>query len=408
VLAGGGEEEALVPTVRALSEIGGEILAVGAIPSHRLAASVIRAGAAEYFAFPQDVDIMRAWLRERVGADQSREARSDFAANQRERYAFRGILGSSPALRRALSMAERVIPHTAVTVLITGETGTGKELVARAIHYEGPRREGPFVDINCAAIPEQLLESELFGHERGAFTGATTAKPGLFEVAHGGTLFLDEIGHLALSLQGKLLRALEERSIRRVGGQRPIKVDVRVIAATHVDLAGAVRDQQFRADLFHRLNVLPLELPALRHRREDVLPLARHFLGKLAHDYQRPIPRLSPAAEQVLLDNPWPGNVRELRNAMERALLLAMGETLTAPDFEFLTRPSSAAGVANGALPFPGPLNNLVRTAAAEMIVLCGGNKSEAARRLGISRPRLMRLTSPDPASYDDQGDDDE
>ena len=408
VVAAGGEEEQLVSTLRSIPGTRAEIIAVGAIASHRLAVSVIRAGATEYFALPQDFDALRSWLRQRAGADKSREQRAGFAEDQRARYAFRGILGSSPALRRALSMAERVIPHAGVTVLLTGETGTGKELIARAIHYEGPRREGPFVDINCAAIPEQLLESELFGHERGAFTGATTAKPGLFEVAHGGTVFLDEIGHLALSLQGKLLRALEERTIRRVGGQRPISIDARVIAATHVDLAEAVRRQEFRADLYHRLNVVPLELPPLRRRREDILPLARNFLSRLSSDYAIPAPQLTAAGEQVLLDYVWPGNVRELRNAMERVLLLASGDRLDATDFAFLVPSSDAPVNGPGVLPFPGPLNVLVRAAAAEMIVRCGGNKSEAARQLGISRPRLMRLTSLDPASYDDSGDSDD
>ena len=408
VVAAGGEEELLVTTLRAAQGTRAEIIAIGAIASHRLAVSVIRAGATEYFALPQDYDGLRNWLRQRAGADKSREQRTGFAEDQRARYAFRGIQGTSPALRRALTTAERVIPHAGVTVLLTGETGTGKELIARAIHYEGPRREGPFVDINCAAIPEQLLESELFGHERGAFTGATTSKPGLFEVAHGGTVFLDEIGHLALSLQGKLLRALEERTIRRVGGQRPISIDARVIAATHVDLAEAVRKGEFRADLFHRLNVVPLELPPLRRRREDIIPLARHFLARVASDYKLVAPVLTPAGEQVLLDYPWPGNVRELRNAMERVLLLASGDHLVADDFAFLAPPQDAPVDGPGGLPFPGPLNLLVRAAAADMIVRCGGNKSEAARRLGISRPRLMRLTSLDPASYDDSGDSDD
>jgi DNA-binding NtrC family response regulator len=409
LVAAGGEEELLVATLRALQDSPAEVVAVGALPSHRLAVSVLRAGAAEYFALPQDYDALRDWLRQRAGDEQSRERRAGFAEDQRERYAFRGILGTSSTLRRALATAERVIPHTNVTVLLTGETGTGKELVARAIHYEGPRREGPFVDINCAAIPEQLLESELFGHERGAFTGATSAKPGLFEVANGGTIFLDEIGHLALSLQGKLLRALEERTIRRVGGQRPIKVNVRVVAATHVDLAGSVRRGEFRADLYHRLNVVPLELPPLRDRREDILPLARHYLVRLAREYRLPTPMLSPQAERVLLDYGWPGNVRELRNAMERVLLLADGERIDDADLAFLAPPPrDDRSHDGGVLPFPGPLNALVRAAAAEMIALCQGNKSEAARRLGISRPRLARLTSLDPASFDDHGDSDD
>ena len=395
VVAAGGEEDALAAALRPPTNGGGQVVAVGALASHRLAVSALQAGAADYFALPQDFDLLRGWLRQRAGDPATREQRSDFAQHQRERYAFHGILGTSPALRAALGMAERVIPHRNVTVLVTGETGTGKELVARAIHYEGPRREGPFVDINCTAIPEQLLESELFGHERGAFTGATTAKPGLFEVAHGGTLFLDEIGHLAPLLQGKLLRALEEHAIRRVGGQHSLKVDVRVIAATHVDLASAVREQTFRADLYHRLNVMRLALPPLRHRREDILPLAANALARLAAEYDRPPPILTGDASRLLIEYAWPGNVRELRNAMERALLLSNAPEIAAADLQFLVSGAESASGAHGPLSFPGPLNALMKSAAAEMIALCGGNKSEAARRLGISRPRLMRLTQP-------------
>jgi two-component system response regulator HydG len=193
-----------------------------------------------------------------------------------------------------------------------------------------------------------------------------------------------------------------------VGGQRPIAIDARVIAATHVDLAEAVRKGEFRADLYHRLNVVPLELPPLRRRREDIIPLARHFLSRVAQDYKLVAPQLTAAAEQVLLDYPWPGNVRELRNAMERVLLLASGSHLGADDLAFLAPSQDAPVDGPGVLPFPGPLNVLVRAAAADMIARCGGNKSEAARRLGISRPRLMRLTSLDPASYDDSGDSDD
>lgn len=395
LLAAGGEEGAVPQLLRQINATANEVAVVGAESNHRIAAACVRAGAAEYFALPTDLELLRSWIREQVDRRHNRENRSKFAANERAKYAFDGIFGSSPALRAALGMAERVIPHAQVTVLITGETGTGKELLARAIHYQGPRREGPFVDINCAAIPEQLLESELFGHEKGAFTGATSSKPGLFEVAAGGTLFLDEIGHLALSLQGKLLRALEERTIRRVGGQRLIRTDVRVIAATHVDLERAAKAQEFRADLYHRLNVIPLELPALRKRPEDLLPLARHFLAKLAADYKVKAPTLTNGAERALAQYDWPGNIRELRNAMERALLLAIDHTLTEEDFAFLGG-SATNGVADGVLPFPGPLGALVKAAAQEMIVLCGGNKSEAARRLGISRPRLQRLTTHD------------
>ena len=250
LIAAAGEEERIEPAL--LQMVGGSspIAAVGAVEDHRLAAAVMRAGAAAYFALPADYDLLKAWLSEQAEVLRAQLSASAFTAAERRTYRFEGILGESEALHAALERAARVIPHTNATVLLAGETGTGKELLARAIHYDGPRQAAPFVDINCAAIPEQLLESELFGHEKGAFTGATGAKPGLFELANGGTLFLDEIGHLALPLQGKLLRALEERVIRRVGGTRNIPFDVRIIAATHVDLADAVKRGVFREDLY--------------------------------------------------------------------------------------------------------------------------------------------------------------
>jgi DNA-binding NtrC family response regulator len=283
--------------------------------------------------------------------------------------------------------------------LITGETGTGKELLARAIHYNGPRRDAPFVDVNCAAIPEQLLESELFGHEKGAFTGAVGSKPGLMQLADGGTLFLDEIGHLALPLQGKILRALEERVLRRVGGTRAIPFDVRLIAATHVDLAGAVRRGEFREDLYYRLNVVPIELPALRARHDDVVIIARYFLDRFAREYDLTPLRLSPGALRALRERRWTGNVRELRNVIERAVLLATGHALEAAD---VAEPLSVEPE-DGALRFPATLADLNRAAVTRMLELCGGNKTEAARRLGISRPRLHRLLNASLADIDDE-----
>lgn len=391
VIAAGGDEEAIEPALRQTAGRQGgaiEIAAVGVRPDHRLASTLVRAGAATYFALPEDVPLLTSWIRERADALRLDMRRLEFAASESLKFRFEGVLGESAALRAALERASRIIPHGSVTVLLTGETGTGKELVARAIHYNGPRRGAPFVDINCAAIPEQLLESELFGHERGAFTGATVAKPGLFELANGGTLFLDEVGHLPLVLQGKLLRALEERTIRRVGGTRTIAIDVRVIAATHVDLASAVARREFREDLFHRLNVVPIELPPLRARRNDIPLLARHFLVRFAQEYDVPIPALSLEAERALSRREWSGNIRELRNLMERTLLLTPKHTLDAGDF---AEPPSMHPQERE-IPFPATIASMTRAAAHAMLHYCEGNKSEAARRLGISRPRLQRL----------------
>jgi two-component system, NtrC family, response regulator HydG len=414
IVSGGGMEEALEGAVRECvgASAGGtrDLAAVGALADHRVAVTIVRAsgGAAEYFALPGDHELLRSWMRERADRVRGRARRSEFAEAERERFRLDGILGESVALRAALDTAWRVIPHAGVTVLLTGETGTGKELVARAMHYHGPRREGPFVDVNCAAIPEQLLESELFGHEKGAFTDASSAKPGLFEMANGGTLFLDEIGHLARPLQGKLLRVLQEREIRRVGGTRSIPVDVRVIAATHVDLAAAARNGEFREDLFFRLNVIPIELPPLRARPEDVLPLARHFLGRFAHDYALPPARLTKAAEKVLSERDWPGNVRELRNAMERAVVLARDGVIDAADVA-ADRPRRADGAdqSPAGIPFPAPLRDVTRGAVVAMLALCRGNKSEAARRLEITRPRLQRILDAAAATTLNDEDDD-
>jgi transcriptional regulator with PAS, ATPase and Fis domain len=281
-----------------------------------------------------------------------------------------------------------VLPHADATVLVTGETGTGKELLARALHYGGPRAAAPFVELNCAALPTALLESELFGHERGAFTDAKAAKPGLFEVAAGGTLFLDEINSLALELQSKLLRALEQKVVRRLGATTSRTVDVRIIAATNSRLDRAVAEGRFREDLYYRLNVVILELPPLRARGDDVLRLAAHFLAKFARQYGIPEPTLSAEARRILLGHSWPGNVRELRNVMERTLLLSPPGRF---EIEPLEVPVSQASGAGG-LAFPATLAEVQRAAVQAMLEITGGNRSEAARRLGVSRSRLLRL----------------
>jgi DNA-binding NtrC family response regulator len=389
ILSIGGVEERLEQALGRLEPNGVAPVVVGGLPDHRLALRAARLGAADYFALPQDLELLKGWLRDQ--ADRLRRAATSerFATREASKYRFEGILGESQALRDTLERAARVIPHGGVTVLITGETGTGKELLARAIHYNGPRRSAPFVDVNCAAIPENLLESELFGHEKGAFTDAVAAKPGLFEVAGGGTIFLDEIGHLSPQLQGKLLRVLEQRQIRRVGGTTTLAVDVRVIAATHVDLAEAVRQGQFREDLYYRLNVVGLRLPALRERSGDVLLLARAFLTRFAREYGLPEPVLTPAAEHRLLAYRWSGNIRELRNVLERAILLGNPGRLDEGDLALEER---AAPADRHGVPFPATMSEITRAAALAMVGLCSGNKSEAARRLRISRTRLLRL----------------
>ena len=305
-----------------------------------------------------------------------------------------GLVGSSPAFRKVVALVERVADTTA-SVLITGESGTGKEVVAKALHSLSDRRDAPFVAINCAALPESLLEAELFGIERGVATGVD-ARPGTFERAHGGTLFLDEIGDMHPSVQAKVLRVIQERQVARLGAQAPTPVDVRLLAATHRDLIEEVERGGFRQDLYYRLKVVQIDLPPLRHRREDIVPLARHFIDQLSTRHRRRTPRLSRAAAQALLTHPWPGNIRELEHALEQAVIVADGDELAPEDLGLTLR--SGEGVR---LELPATVEGfheimeevqalaeraLVERALAE----CHGNRTHAAQSLGIARRTLI------------------
>ena len=312
------------------------------------------------------------------------------------------LVGSSPAIEAIRKLIRRVA-DTDLAVLILGENGTGKEVVARTIHFLSSRKYYPFVPINCAAIPETLAESELFGHEKGAFTDATHTRPGKFELAGKGTLFLDEIGELTLACQAKLLRVLEDKTFVRVGGSIPLISEARILAATNQDLAGLVRAKRFREDLYYRLNVVTIELPPLRARKEDVPLLARYFLHKFCGPLRRPIPRLTPAAEAALCEYSWPGNVRELRNAMERIAYLVPGDVIDVEDLDFLwvrgNRTALSEGTSvQGKAPWAdisGTLSEATRRFQRRLIenVLTesGGNLTEAARRLGLHRSNLYR-----------------
>jgi DNA-binding NtrC family response regulator len=386
-----GVEEEGEPLLRTLgATTAAAPLVVGASADHRLAIALVSAGAADYFALPGDLELLRAELAARSRRRAERTASEALAEAERATFDFGRIIGRSSQIRQAIERAARIIPRDRATVFITGETGTGKELIAQAIHYNGPRASAPFIEINCTAIPANLLESELFGHERGAFTDAVAAKPGLFEAADGGTLFLDEVGHLPLELQPKLLKALEEKQIRRVGGLQTRSVDVRIIVATHVNLVEAVRTGRFREDLFYRLNVIPIHLPPLRERGDDVLLLAEHFLRTLAEQYDLEPPPLTPRIRQALLAHHWPGNVRELRNTLERMLLLGEEETIQPADL--LSRRGDPGDAEASPLPFPARLDEIEQAAVHEMMKRLGGNKSAVADALGISRTRLYRL----------------
>ena len=391
ILAAGGEEDRALDLLPTIPAGGTPVLLVGAAASHRFGVQALKQGAADYFALPADLDMLRRTLRARVEAARERGRPSGPVAPPTDPFAE--LTGQSESLRSTLDAARRVLPHDQVTVLIHGETGTGKELLARALHEGGPRSGEPFVAVNCAAIPSELMESELFGHERGAFTDAHAAKPGLFEEAHRGTLFLDEIGHLPLPLQGKLLRALEDRRIRRVGGTRSREVDVRIVAASHVDLEAAVGRGEFRQDLFYRINVVSLVLPPLRERGDDIESLAEHFATTLAERYSLPVPPLDDTTRAALRGYTWPGNVRELRHAIERALLLSAPGTLEAQ--HLIPRPS-ASPKGTGPIPYPATLEEIQTAAVKAALVQHADNKSAAARQLGISRARLQRLLDRD------------
>jgi two-component system response regulator HydG len=363
-------------------------------PSVDTAIEAVKAGALDYISKPFDFDRLKELLvGVREGISQ-RESLLRADADTASRVVFNGIIGRSPVMQELFSVIRRIAPH-ARSILVTGETGTGKELVARALHSSGPRRAKRFVTLNCSAVVETLFESELFGHVRGAFTGASDTKVGLFEHAHQGTLFLDEIGELPPMLQPKLLRALEYGEIQRVGSLDSRKVDVNVVAATNRNLA-AQGTAQFRRDLFYRLSVIEIHLPPLRDRREDIPYLTAAFVRDLSARMGRAITGVSPGAEQVLQQAHWPGNVRQLRNIIERACILTEGRMITERDLQ------SAMGSAAEETPLPvavpdiaGDPPDLLTTAQREQIqrVLqeTRGNKAAAAKRLGVSRRSLYR-----------------
>ncbi len=389
VSAGGSEGDALDWLETHSGQPGVPFFAVGADTGHRTAARLVRAGARDYVALPGDVEILRNTLAAAVEQRRVALRKAAQRAAESKDEAFAEIIGESAVLKAALSRAARILPHGDATVLIAGETGTGKELLARAIHDGGARSGAPFVPVNCTALPGALLESELFGHERGAFTDAHAAKPGLFEIAKGGTLFLDEIGDLAFELQAKLLRVLEDKQVRRVGATSWKEADVRIIAATNEELEQAVMAGTFRSDLFFRLSVITLSLPPLRERGQDAVLIAEALLNRLSAQHRVARPPLGEAVRRALLTYHWPGNVRELKNAVERALLLSPPGELSVDE---LLRQASEPRATTGHIPFPASLDEISAAAAQSTLDLCQGNRSEAARRLGISRARLTRL----------------
>jgi DNA-binding NtrC family response regulator len=351
------------------------------------AVEAMKYGAYHYLNKPFNMDDVALTVEKALETSRLRREVRAYRTSQSREYSFHAIIGNSPAVASAKALLIRIANSPASTVLLTGETGTGKDLAAKAIHYNSDRAAKPFVNITCSALPEQLLESELFGHERGAFTDARTQKRGLFETADGGTVFLDEIGEMTPGLQAKLLRFLEEKTFKRVGGLADVRVDVRVIAATNRDLEEGVKAGKFREDLFYRLQVMPIHLPPLRERRGDVPLLANYFVDRFNREFRKRVRGLSPAAGEALQHYGWPGNVRELRNAIERAMLLIEGEWLEPEHFTTLTR---AVTPAQFRLPAEGVnLEEVERQLLTQALERAGGNQTQAAQLLGINRDQV-------------------
>lgn len=370
-----------------------QVLIMTAYADVGTAVEAMKLGAYDYLAKPIDFDNLAVTIRNALEASQLKRKVKLLSERHLYRYHFDRIVGTSRRIREVIALARKVARSAGTTVLIQGESGTGKDLLAKAIHCESARAEEPFMEIACTAMPETLLESELFGHERGAFTDAKTSKRGLFEVAHGGTIFLDEIGDMSGGLQGKLLRVLEERSFRRVGGTKDVAVDVRVIAASNRDLREAVAGGSFRKDLYYRLQVVTITVPPLRDRREDIPLLARHFLEHFSREFKKRPPQLSPEAERLLAQYDWPGNVRELRNVIERAMILEdSGDLLPGHLPPEVGRLPASAGPPVPAFQLPETgvvLEDLEREFVRQALELTQGNQTRAARLLGLTRDEL-------------------
>jgi two-component system, NtrC family, response regulator HydG len=369
------------------------ILIMTAYASVETAVSALKKGAYDYLTKPLDFDKLRLTLARAMEHLQLKEENRRLKASLASRFERKNIIGNSRGLTEMMETVARVAPSEA-TVLITGESGTGKELIAGAVHVNSARKEGPFVKINCAAITETLFESELFGHEKGAFTGADRRKEGRFLQADHGSLFLDEISEMPLGMQVKLLRVIQERQITRVGGEQEIPVDVRLMAATNKDLAEQIKNGQFREDLYYRLNVVNIEVPPLRDRPEDIPLLAQHFLARFAQKNQKDIKGFTPEAMDRMIRYNWPGNIRELMNAIERAVVLAQGTFLESADMPVIgVIPAGSEKQDKDNRLFSGdvPLAEIEKTAIIKTLAATDGNKSETARRLGITRKTLHK-----------------
>ena len=362
------------------------IIIITAYATVDTAITAMKEGAQEYIVKPCNPEEISLLVSRIIKVKNLQRENAILRKKLSRQYSTHDVISKNPRMRQILELASEVSSLRS-TVLIQGESGTGKEMVARAIHYSGERASRPFVAVSCAALAETLLESELFGHEKGSFTGANAQKCGKFEMADGGTIFLDEAGDISPKLQGDLLRVLQERCFYRVGGSEEVRVDVRVIAATHVNLQQAVADGKFREDLFYRLNVIEIRLPALRERREDVPLLAGHFLERLAHELGKEVREISQGAMKVLMDYNWPGNVRELENAIERALVTCRNGGLSEDDFAFLAESGQPPKMWTP--PAGMSLEQIEKLTIAATLQRTGGNIKESASILGIDRSTM-------------------
>ncbi len=369
------------------------VIIMTAYSSVESAVEALKSGAYDYLIKPLDFEVLKLTIERASDHAGLKEENRALKEHLRSDYDIANIIGRSQPMKKLMDMISMVAPSEA-TVLITGESGTGKELIARSLHFNSPRKEKPLVVVNCASIAETLLESELFGHEKGAFTGADKRREGRFMQANHGTIFLDEIGETSPTMQAKLLRVLQEKEVQRVGGEETIKVDVRIVAATNRNLEADVAKGRFREDLFYRLNVMNLNVPPLKERQEDIPILAQHFLEKFADKNRKTVKGFVPLAVDMLLNYDWPGNVRELENAIERAVILLTGEHITEKQLplnitkkypDLSTSPTAAAPVMDGTR----SMEEIEKEAILATLKASGGNKSETARRLGITRKTL-------------------
>jgi DNA-binding NtrC family response regulator len=379
-----------VSVLRKVKEFDQDILVIllTAYASVDTAVEAMKHGAYHFANKPFNLDDVAATVERALETTRLRREVRQYRTNAARPYSLQRLVGDSPVIKSLRTLIARVAGSPASTVLLTGESGTGKDLVAKIIHYASDRSNRPFMNITCSALPEQLLESELFGHERGAFTDARAQKKGLLEMADGGTVFLDEIGEMTTGLQSKLLRVLEEKSFKRVGGSQDIRVDVRVVAATNRHLEEEVAKHRFRADLFFRLNVLPIEMPPLRSHPEDIPVLVEYFIDGFNTEFRKRVRGASPAAHDLLRSYGWPGNVRELRNVIERAMLLSDGDLLDARDFT-LTAGSVSAGDDFELPPAGVDLEQLERSLVIQALKRSGGNQTKAGTFLGLNRDQV-------------------